>query len=121
MVWSHRADLGGVGKTRAMHGPRNMVAPRSQDLWAAGVELDWALRLPKHEPTQGRAGRQIADMIAEFGKGSDSAKRRAANNRKEIRELQQEQQQEKRSRRRCVRGSVSRPIDRFAYCTLTYT
>ena len=46
MVWSHRADLGGVGTTCAMRGPRNMVALWSQDLWAAGVELVWALRLP---------------------------------------------------------------------------
>ena len=73
MVWSHRADLGGVGKTRAMHGPRNMVAlwSQRQDLWAAGVELDWALRLPG-QPMQGRAGRQW--QIAEFGEGGDSAK-----------------------------------------------
>jgi hypothetical protein len=103
MVWSHRADLGGVGTTHAMHGPRTMVASWSQDLWAAGVELDWALRLPG-QPTQGRAGRHLAA----FGEGGDSAKRRAASNRNEIRELiQQEQQQERRSRRRCVRGSAA--------------
>ena len=31
LVWSRRADLGGVGTTRAMRGPRNIVA-----LWSTG-------------------------------------------------------------------------------------
>ena len=60
MVWSHRADLGGVGKTRAMHGPHNMVALGLQDLWAAGVGPKWALRLPGQR-TQGWADNQLAD------------------------------------------------------------
>jgi hypothetical protein len=46
-LWSHRADLGGVGIARTLHGPCNMVSALGpQDLWAAGVEPNWALRLP---------------------------------------------------------------------------
>ena len=73
MVWSHRADLGGVGIARARHGPCNMVALGLQDLWAAGVGPNWALRL-LGQRTQGCAANQLAAL----GEGGDSAKRRVA-------------------------------------------
>ena len=76
MVWSHRADLGGVGKTRAMHGPHNMVALGLQDLWAAGVGPKWALRLPGQRTQGWGAGQTTSLQITK--EGGDSAKRRVA-------------------------------------------
>ena len=73
MVWSHRADLGGVGIARARHGPCNMVALGLQDLWAAGVGANWALRLPGQR-TQGCAANQLTALE----EGGESAKRRVA-------------------------------------------
>jgi hypothetical protein len=67
MVWSHRADLGGVGKTRAMHGPRNMVALGLQDLWAAGVGPKWALRLPGQRTQGWGAGQTTSLQITKRG------------------------------------------------------
>ena len=67
MVWSHRADLGGVGKTRAMHGPHNMVALGLQDLWAAGVGPKWALRLPGQRTQGWGAGQTTSLQITKRG------------------------------------------------------
>ena len=82
MVWSHRADLGGVGKTRAMHGPHNMVALGLQDLWAAGVGPKWALRLPGQRTQGWGAGQTTSLQITK--EGGDSAKRRVTGDRSQI-------------------------------------
>eukprot|EP00326_Haptolina_ericina_P023917 CAMPEP_0181189110 /NCGR_PEP_ID=MMETSP1096-20121128/11486_1 /TAXON_ID=156174 ORGANISM="Chrysochromulina ericina, Strain CCMP281" /NCGR_SAMPLE_ID=MMETSP1096 /ASSEMBLY_ACC=CAM_ASM_000453 /LENGTH=191 /DNA_ID=CAMNT_0023278239 /DNA_START=1223 /DNA_END=1798 /DNA_ORIENTATION=- len=108
-----QADLGGVGTTRVMHRPHDMVTLGIQDLWAAGVGPKWALRLPG-QCTRGWADNHLTRCRSPEREGGDSAKAEATSRVTpaiEVREPQQEEQQksgdEKQTKMRTKKSAAS--------------